>query len=162
MISPVIEARWRQYTLSAFNLVLDVFDGPDPSENMAGGITSLLQQNGPVRLGVWVGPGMDLVGWRARLATSSAQFGPVERITICGQTAERQEARTQPSAAVGLFRSPTGMLGHLYEAPPPAVEVASAFELHGQMILLGWTVEVSQRQTWRAAEEHFFASVRCP
>jgi hypothetical protein len=51
--------------------------------------------------------------------------------------------------------------GHLYEASPPAIEVASAFELRGRKVLVAWSVAAAQREAWRAAEKHFFASVGC-
>lgn len=153
---------WRHLDLPALRIALDVFDGGDePVQGEAGGIVWLLQEHGPVRLGAWSGPGMDLPGWRARFAAAQPQLGRAEPAAVCGRPAARQVAIVRPFAATGLVREPGGALGHVLASPAQTAEIACAFEHAGRPVLVAWSVALGERDAWRASEEHFFASVVC-
>lgn len=154
---------WRRHTVAALGLELDAFHGPTAAEGSAAGIIYFVQTSGPAQLSIRAGAGQDLVGWRKIYGPPcQAAFGDEASTTLCGQTAKRQEVTVEPMQATGGFIGPDGKAVTMEHNDPRMVHVAVASRIGDQPFVAVWSVNGAQREAYRAAEEHFFASIRCP
>jgi len=96
---------WTHYTLDHLGLSLDIFaDQSFLTVRRDGALTTLIQDQGVVRLIVWAGPGQTLESWRERLnVRNEAHFEEEEEAMICGKAARRQTATLTEGGAVGAF-----------------------------------------------------------
>jgi hypothetical protein len=153
------------HQIPALGLTLPVVAGFPVSAGAAGGISYAMQTTPDVALGAWWGPGRDLAAWRGFYQPSrTATFARETAVTVCGQPARRQEA------ALGEVEPPTGFAvgadGQnepiIGTGSPAEVAVAVALRVGDQAVLVEWRVRADRRAAHRAAEERFFAELRCP
>jgi hypothetical protein len=175
--------QWQQHATET-GLSFDVMLGVDTQTGEMSGNFYTRQEKRPVTIAVWSGQGRTLDHWR-RSQSPKAEFGAESSIELCGQKATRQEAKI-PGATVqvgGAGESlSNNVLKDLPGGPPPEPKapttapspadkklrdipartvVVVGFEQKGTPILASWAVETDQREAFRKAEEHFFASLRC-
>jgi hypothetical protein len=163
MSPPQIPVTWRRHTIPALGLELDAFDGPPAAEGSEAGITYFVQTSGPVQLAIRAGAGQDLAGWRKLYdPPRQAAFGGEAGTTLCGRPSKRQEVTVEPVRATGGFIGPDGKAVTMEHDDPRTVHVAVASRVGGQPFVAVWSVDAAQREAYRAAEEHFFVSIRCP
>jgi hypothetical protein len=156
-------AGWRRHVIAALGIRVDFFDGAEVSEGTVSGMTYSMQSKDDVTLGVWSGPGQDLAGFRARYGPPRrATFGEEQRLTVCEQSAVRQEAAVaEEESATALIVGPDGSLGHRSTEFPALVSVGVALRIRDKPVLVAFTVSAAKREAHREEERHFFASIAC-
>lgn len=154
---------WTHYTLDHLGLSLDIFaDQSFLTVRRDGALTTLIQDQGVVRLIVWAGPGQTLESWRERLnVRNEAHFEEEEEAMICGKAARRQTATLTEGGAVGAFTDAQGVVGHMYQQVSTWVHACVSFSHAGQQVLVCWVVNEDAHAARAADERRFLASVRC-
>lgn len=154
---------WIHYNLDHLSLSLDIFaDQSSLTVRRDGTLTTLIQEQGVVRLVLWAGPDQTLESLRERLnVRNEAQVESEVDVMVCGKAARRQSATVTQGGAVGAFMDAEGGIGHIYQEVSTRVHTCVSFSHAGQNVLLCWIVDKDAHSA-RAADEHrFFSSVQC-
>jgi hypothetical protein len=154
---------WRAYSITKLGITIDVVDGPDSlTEGGNGDLYYVIQNHGPIQLGIRGGKVVSLTWWRDNFGRRAVAFGPETAVTVCGRPARRQEASVPEERATGSFRGSDGKIGHMDHRVPPTIQVAIAgTTAAGVPFVAFWVVKPTQRAAMRADEDHFLASIRC-
>jgi hypothetical protein len=142
------------------------FDAPiaaPPSQGVAGGMTYVVLADGPIAIGAWTGGPWSLAHWQGLVTAGGGQLAAPADVTVCGRSAVQQEATSPGDAATGAVVGDDGAIGHVEHRTParvrgwcgPSRSAALRWSSSGR-----WPRR--PRAAWRAAEERFFASLRCP
>lgn len=155
--------QWSRHPVDELGLTVDVLADLAVSTGAAGGIHYLIQSHGPLKLGLWWGPGRNLEAWRGFYGPPRAiALGPETAITVCGVAARGQTGEVEAGPdATGLVPGDDGKVGHLPSPQPALRSNALAFELNGTPVLAEWAVEREAGPEWAAAGAHFFESIAC-
>ena len=141
------------------------FDAPiaaPPSQGVAGGMTYVVLADGPIAIGAWTGGPWSLAHWQGLVTAGGGPLAAPADVTVCGRSAVQQEATSPGDAATGAVVGDDGAIGHVEHRTPARVRVVRAFAIGGAPVVVEWAVAAEARAAWRAAEERFFASLRCP
>lgn len=160
MTTSSIDPSWRELA-APFCVRFDAPAGAAPAQGTTAGMSYLLAASGPITIGAWTGGPWSLEHWRALVSSGGGLLGPSTPATVCGQPAVRQEAVMPRAQATGLVQSADDAIGHVTEDQPARTRIAVGFDLAGAPVVIEWAVAQDQRAAWRAAEDRFFASVRC-
>jgi hypothetical protein len=109
-------------------------------------------------LGIDHGPGATFD--RSRYGGTGVRFGPEDTVTVCGAPVRRFVVERPAGPPGGFALGEDGEHTHL-EQTPAMTDIIVTFVHRGRHVLASWDVESSHRAELRAAEEHFFASLRC-
>ncbi len=150
-----LATHWRRVVLADSGLSIETPGDRDPEHDPNENDTVLNDRIPHVAFSVFVGKGVSLASWQAHghSAPGTAVSG---QATICNETVETFVA-SQPAQTVEVF----GPSNH-HEGLAGSTTVTVAFTHAGVGVIAQWAVDTDQREALRAAEERFFASIRCP
>jgi hypothetical protein len=158
--STMATLRWRPQPIATLGLTVDVVDGTAIDERDAGAVHALQQFHPRFQIGAWLGKDASLAWWRNRFLPA-AKVGPETPLQVCGRPAHRQEVSAPADSATGSFPTASGVQERTTRTPARVHVAIAGTTAAGLGFVVSWVVDADQRDTMRADEDHFIASITC-
>lgn len=161
-VEPDAEFAWQRHHLEEPGVGFDLMSDVEVLSGTYESVHHVAQNTEPVQILVLYGGHISLKSWREGYGNwQISDASAVEKLKVCGVSAERQTLFQEGVWGEGGFVGPDGEIEFRSINDPDRVHVAVAFEWRKTPVLAIWMVLADKREANRRNEEHFFASIRC-
>jgi hypothetical protein len=161
-VEPDAEFAWQHHHLEELGVGFDLMSDVEVLSGTYESVHHVAQNTEPVQILVLHGGHISLKNWREGYGNwQISDASAVEKLEVCGVSAERQTLFQEGVWGEGGFVGPDGEIEFRSIRNPDRIHIAGAFEWRKTPSLAIWMVLADKREANRRKEEHFFASIRC-